>query len=500
MADDARTQFVEGLRVTADHLLHLQDRLREGILDFRRAIGLGRIAWGLKVQATGNVTVQPGVAFAASGVRLALDSPLTLPEPEGAGPFRVVLRASNSDRQTLRVGTTPTLILLNTTAAVEADDGSDPGADALVIARLTRVEGGLSVVQDDALFAAFGHHRHTGQHFQDSLGRWHYDGAPLDVEATAGPKGNPGAPGPPGPPGPPGEPGPRGERGDPGPVGPLGPPGEPGPRGERGDPGPPGPPGPPGETGPRGERGDPGPMGPPGSIGEAGPRGERGDPGPQGERGETGPPGPVGPPGAKGDRGDPSPAGAIGPAGPPGAPGPRGETGDPGPLGPAGPQGEPGPQGPPGPGLDQDWGFIAKVSWEHGATVSVGQALEILQSLRCRLSRSLHAELQELPPLVIHVWFEPLPTPEGQRALTNLLVLDGQVQVTPQILAWASRHPAPVLSQALTPGGRILIRIHCGHLFDSKRRPFSASLDAILSLDSLRLPGGVFESWFFVKG
>lgn len=452
MADDARTQFVEGLRVTADHLLHLQDRLREGILDFRRVIGLGRIAWGLKVQATGNVTVQPGVAFAASGVRLALDSPLTLPEPEGAGPFRVVLRASNSDRQTLRVGTTPTLILLNTTAAVEADDGSDPGADALVIARLTRVVGGLSVVQDDALFAAFGHHRHTGQHFQDSLGRWHYDGAPLDVEATAGPTGNPGAPGPPGPPGPPGEPGLRGERGDPGPVGPLGPPGEPGPRGERGDPGP------------------------------------------------AGPPGPVGPPGAKGDRGDPSPAGAIGPAGPPGAPGPRGETGDPGPLGPAGPQGEPGPQGPPGPGLDQDWGFIAKVSWEHGATVSVGQALEILQSLRCRLSRSLHAELQELPPLVIHVWFEPLPTPEGQRALTTLLVLDGQAQVTPQILAWASRHPAPVLSQALTPGGRILIRIHCGHLFDSKRRPFSASLDAILSLDSLRLPGGVFESWFFVKG
>ena len=46
MADDARTIFVDGLRVTTEHLEHLQDRLRDAILDLRCAVGLGRIAWG----------------------------------------------------------------------------------------------------------------------------------------------------------------------------------------------------------------------------------------------------------------------------------------------------------------------------------------------------------------------------------------------------------------------------------------------------------------------
>jgi len=46
MAEDARTQFVDGLRVSAEHLQHLQDRLRESVLDVRNAIGLGRVAWG----------------------------------------------------------------------------------------------------------------------------------------------------------------------------------------------------------------------------------------------------------------------------------------------------------------------------------------------------------------------------------------------------------------------------------------------------------------------
>src|SRR5712692_8943595 len=103
MADDARTQFVAELRVTADHLTHLQDRLREGIIDLRRSVGLGRIAWGLRVQANG------GVAFAPGGVRRAIDTAVTLTTPGNPGLFRVVLRAGNSDRESLRVDSTPTL-------------------------------------------------------------------------------------------------------------------------------------------------------------------------------------------------------------------------------------------------------------------------------------------------------------------------------------------------------------------------------------------------------
>ena len=57
MADNAGSRFFEGLRVTADHLRHLQDSLWEAVTDLRRTVGLGGIAWGLRIQAgSGGVT------------------------------------------------------------------------------------------------------------------------------------------------------------------------------------------------------------------------------------------------------------------------------------------------------------------------------------------------------------------------------------------------------------------------------------------------------------
>ena len=195
MADDARSQFVEGLRVTAGHLQHLQDRLRDAVADLRRTVGLRRIAWGLRVQLDGaTLQVAAGVAFSASGVRLALDSAVALANAQ-AGQ-RVVLRASNADLAALRVGNTPTVITLLTQATLEADDGSDVGPDALVIATLQASEAGLALQQDAGLFAATGAHGHSGEHRQDADGRWYYDGAPL--VGSAGPAGPPGAAGAPG--------------------------------------------------------------------------------------------------------------------------------------------------------------------------------------------------------------------------------------------------------------------------------------------------------------
>ena len=82
MAEDARSQFVDGLRVTADHLEHAQDRLREAVLDLRRTIGLNRIAWGLRATLdNGSIRLEPGVAFSKSGVRLTIDAPANLGAP-----------------------------------------------------------------------------------------------------------------------------------------------------------------------------------------------------------------------------------------------------------------------------------------------------------------------------------------------------------------------------------------------------------------------------------
>ncbi|MCX6627067.1 MAG: hypothetical protein NTW28_05500 [Candidatus Solibacter sp.] len=108
MAGDARTIFIDGMRVTADHMDHLQARLQEAVRDLRRVVGLRRVAWGLHVSLQGNtVTVEPGVAFAPSGVRLNVDSLVQLPLPAGAPPFRVTLKAVETDRASLRVGDQP---------------------------------------------------------------------------------------------------------------------------------------------------------------------------------------------------------------------------------------------------------------------------------------------------------------------------------------------------------------------------------------------------------
>jgi len=248
MTDDAHSQFVDGLRVTAEHLQHLQDRLRESVVDLRRTVGLGRIAWGLRAALdNGAVTLTPGCAFSLNGIRLFVDASLNLGTPPL--PARLVLRASNADKPALRVAGTPTVITQLTTAQMETDDGSPVDDSALVIATIKDVDGTATLAQDEKLFVAAGDHSHSGTHFQDEQGRWHFDGTLIS--------------------------GAKGDKGDSGPAGPQG---EKGDKGDKGDSGP---------AGPQGEKGDKGDQG------IAGPKGDKGDQGVPGPQGPTGPPGPT---------------------------------------------------------------------------------------------------------------------------------------------------------------------------------------------------------------
>jgi len=243
MADDPGTHFEEGMRVTADHLQHAQDRLQEAVRDLRQVVGFAHIAWGLRASvAAGKVALTSGVAFSPAGVRLSIESDLALDVPVAAGAYRLVLRAANHDVEVLRLDGHPTLINLEVTAAIEPDTGPPPANDGLAIAAVTR-GADLTVAQDDNLFTTRGVHHHTGTHLQDSAGRWYWDGVALDR------RGDPGPTGPQGPPGPQGAPGLNGAPGPTGPIGPVGPAGAPGAPGLTGQPGP---------AGPRGAVGPPG--------------------------------------------------------------------------------------------------------------------------------------------------------------------------------------------------------------------------------------------------
>jgi hypothetical protein len=447
MADDARTQFFDGLRVSAEHLQHLQDRLREAVLDVRQALGLGRIAWGLRTTLQGtSVEITPGVAFGRDGVRLSVEAPLSVAVPAGGdGALAVVLRAVKGDREALRFNGVATVLTHETHAEVGAAPGpTDLGG--LVIATVTRAGTTLSLAQNDALFVAAGAHAHSGTHVQDTEGRWHYDGAAVAGGGAGlqGPKGDPGA---------------AGEKGD------------------TGDPG---------VAGAKGDKGDPG---------VAGAKGDKGDPGAAGAKGDTGDPGAAGAKGDKGDTGDPGAAGAKGDKGDTGDPGAAGAKGD------KGDKGDPGQQGPAGESLDQDWGLIRKISWPHDAPITVAQASSLLQGgLQVTLSRSLDQGQQATPPACFEVWFQPDPTgitgaPDTPLPIVSLF---GRLKVTPQTITWTPAFSAEAL-KATVRAGRLLVRVHCGVLIDTKQRQFSATLTAVLGVNGLVLSGGVFESWFFVR-
>lgn len=454
MAEDARSQFVEGLRVTAEHLQHLQDRLRESVLDLRRTAGLGHIAWGLRVSvAEGQLRVEPGLALSPGGVRLAVDSALTLGAPVPGQ--RIVLRASNADRSALRVGSTPTVITLLTAVSAEAPDAAEPGSDALVIATVTGSSGSPGVQQDAALFVATGAHTHSGEHRQDAQGRWYYDGAPLA-----------------GPPGPQGPQGPQGLQGLQGLQGPAG------------EPGPPGADGAAGETGPTGPEGPAGPAGPPGPPGEAGPAGATGEAGPPGADGAPGPDGAPGAPGATG------PEGVAGPPGPPGPVGPPGATGATGAAGPPGPAGDV---------TQLDWPVIEGTNWPQDEVLDVSSALALLSQVELFLSAPLNERTRKRQPKVVQVWFEP-STAEGERVPVPvpLMALHGNTKLSDRQIIWSSSDDSERLAAVLTVTGRVMLRVHCGHLVDEKERSFSSSVDVLAGVQSPHLPAGVFEGWCFV--
>ncbi len=143
---------------------------------------------------------------------------------------------------------------------------------------------------------------------------------------------------------------------------------------------------------------------------------------------------------------------------------------------------------------------MRKISWGHDQTISAGQATQLLQGgLQFTLSRSLEPGLQTANPQVMQVWLEPLISPDNQSKTSPqpILTLPGKLRITPQTISWVTIS-TPSELKATVQLGRVLIRLHCGALFDANKKQFSASMAPLLGTQGLILPGGVFESWFII--
>jgi hypothetical protein len=69
----------DGLRITTEHLNHLQGSLHSAVQDIREILGLGTVQSGYDVVAEGNsVTISPGIAFDYQKNRVACDESKTI--------------------------------------------------------------------------------------------------------------------------------------------------------------------------------------------------------------------------------------------------------------------------------------------------------------------------------------------------------------------------------------------------------------------------------------
>ena len=142
--------------------------------------------------------------------------------------------------------------------------------------------------------------------------------------------------------------------------------------------------------------------------------------------------------------------------------------------------------------------MIRATSWKHDDVVDAATALALLDDISITLTRSLDTSSLPNEPRMMQVWYERIEPRQSPAAVVSL---DGTVKVSARIVRWGSNHqPNDVLKILSAPLGRILVRVHCSYLLDQKKKPISSTPEVVLQAGFPAMPGGIFESWFFVKG
>jgi hypothetical protein len=141
------------------------------------------------------------------------------------------------------------------------------------------------------------------------------------------------------------------------------------------------------------------------------------------------------------------------------------------------------------------------VSWTHEARLNASDGLGVLREMKITFSTPIHRTIRERRPEAMQVWLEPLPVTTAAAAQTGpsqLFTVHGRLAYEQQALLWRMTDTEALLTRHLESGVRVLIRIHCGVLADASKRIYSATLRALIDFETLPVPGGIFESWFFV--
>lgn len=187
MADQpahGRVEFLDGMRISREHLEHLQAYLHLAILQMRETVGEGKVAHGLKAEADGgNLKVSPGLAFDGFGRPLALDDARTLPVDITAAPVLYAVLVHDLRYDAFFKGF-PTVI--RDFVKLELRPVAPPYADGAVrFAELRPAPAGdaapFLIAQSGGWYLPPLDHGHTGRFFTDAQGRMRFDGTPLGL-------------------------------------------------------------------------------------------------------------------------------------------------------------------------------------------------------------------------------------------------------------------------------------------------------------------------------
>lgn len=130
--------------------------------------------------------------------------------------------------------------------------------------------------------------------------------------------------------------------------------------------------------------------------------------------------------------------------------------------------------------------------------VPIDAALALLDDISVTFTRSLEASIPQTQSAVVQVWYERF---DGTNVPQPIFTLNGQMAISPRIVRWKSSvAPNDIIKIMQRAFGRVLVRVHCNYLLDLNKRPVSSTSELILQTGFPGMPGGTFESWFFVKG
>lgn len=178
-------RWLDQMRITREHMSHLQATLLDGIVGLRETLGAG-VVYGYSAHATGpgKVEVAPGLALDAFGRPLILTEAREVelaPDAVSTG----YLVALHKLRSTAEVGGVPSILFDH--VAIEVRPGPPPFEDGAVpFAGVKPGEEGPDVFRSGEWYLPPASHTHSGA-FVELDGHTRYDGHPLGAGLAAPP-------------------------------------------------------------------------------------------------------------------------------------------------------------------------------------------------------------------------------------------------------------------------------------------------------------------------